>query len=274
MESKTMNRHFQHHQGNAARVGQQPYFGDITLAALARYNIAPGKDEIFKDSLYDSVAYAAAGQTSLSYFSSPVGQGTGFGGGTKTYSDTNMDLAGQLSAGTGFLIDRIEVEFQPTTPSVTADMPAVFGAQRACQLVNDAYVFGRSGYLSFTGPNNKVLLINGPMYRFPSVKNFEVDGALADVTTAGASLQSRTQFARWTGEPFDLFPVPIWLDSNMKFGIQLKWDEGVQALPSGNPARVFVRLGGLRVHIGGAAQTAHQHHHSQQHHHHRLMHRR
>jgi hypothetical protein len=263
------------HGGGGHEGGGGGYLPDVSLEALERFGVLPAATEIYKDSLYDSNPYPAAGSVALSFFANQIGQGVGLGGAAKTISDTNMELSGQLSQGTGFLIERIEVEFQPTTPSVTKDLPFFFGAAQSLQLGNDVYVFGRSGSLVFTGPNQKTFLIQGPMNRFPSMKNFEFDAAVADATTAGAAQQSRAGFARWAGEPYDMHPVPIWLDANMKFGIQLKWDEGVQALPSGNPARVFVRLVGLRVHLGPEYRrcapgiSGHAVHHRRMLHHHR-----
>lgn len=61
----------------------------------------PGLQDSIAEPRYDTAA-AVTGTTSLTYFQVPVGQGqTTFGAAAtaKSFSDTNMDLAGQLPAG-------------------------------------------------------------------------------------------------------------------------------------------------------------------------------
>lgn len=198
--------------------------------------------EFLTNSLYDSAAYPAAGLLSQAFFQVPVGSGTGFGGGAKSLSDTNMTLNGQLSQGQMFVITSLELEFQPTTPTVAAGMPAVFGAQLVATQINDAYIFWRSG--------NFVLRIlakdysqEAPLMKFPSQSDFSLQAALADVTTAGASFQSRIGFASAYGAPYILSPNNLLIPESTNFKATLAWPEGLQ--PITNPARVFVRLGGM-----------------------------
>lgn len=202
--------------------------------------------EFITQTLYDSNAYAAAGANSLIFFQVPQGAGTGFGGGTKSLSDTNMTLNGMLSKGQMFVVSTIEIEFQPTTPTVTAQMPAVFGAQAAAQIINDAYIFWRSG--------NGVLRIlakdysqEAPLMRMPSQSDFSLQAALADVTTAGSALQSRIGFASAYGPVYSLSPNNLLIPDNTNFKYTMSWPEGLQAIT--NPARVFVRLGGMLARV-------------------------
>lgn len=219
--------------------------GIPNLADLQKYVVNREGWEVIKQSFYDSAVYAAAGQVALNFFSTPIGQGVAaLGGGVKTLSDTNMNLAGQLPANQGFLIEGIEVSFEPTTPSVAAQLPAAFGAQAIAQIVNDSYVFRRSGSLTLT-IGSKPYLQEAPLMKFPASSDFAVSAALADVTTAGASLQSRIAYGKAVGRPYSLGSAPIFLTANQNFGVQLAWQEGVQALPSTNPARVRVSLFGL-----------------------------
>lgn len=212
-------------------------------AQAARYSVNREGWEAIRQSLYDFQQYAAAGSTQLSFFNLPIGQGTSYaGGGTKNLSDTNMTLAGQLPANQEFLIQSIEVVFIPTTPTVAAAMPAAFGAQAVAVQVNDAYIFRRSGNLVLT-IGSKPYLQEAPLQRFPSKTHFEVNAALADVTTAGAALQSRIAYGKATGRPYLLSPVDLLLPQNQNFGITLNWPEGVQAIS--NPARVGVILDGI-----------------------------
>lgn len=206
-----------------------------TRAQLSRYSVNRPGWEAVKQSLYDYQAYAAAGQSVLSFFTLPVS-------GTKTLSDTNMTLAGQLPKNQEFLITSIEVFFSPTTPTVAAQMPAAFGAQAIAQIVNDAYIVGRAGNLNLT-IGSKPYLQEAPLGRFPQKAYFDVSAALADVTTAGANLQSRIAYGHWCGRPYLLDPAPLLLPENQNFSVSLNWPEGVQAIT--NPGRIGVILDGI-----------------------------
>lgn len=207
-----------------------------TRAQLSKYSVNRPGWEAIKQSLYDYQVYAAAGQSQLTFFALPVGQGG------KTNSDTNMTLAGQLPKNQEFLIQSIEVFFSPTTPTVAAQMPAAFGAQAIAQIVNDSYIVGRAGNLNLT-IGSKPYLQEAPLGRFPQKAAFSVDGALADVSTAGASFQSRMAFGQWRGRPYLLDPAPLLLPENQNFSVSLGWPEGAQAIT--NPGRIGVILDGI-----------------------------
>jgi len=210
--------------------------------SLSAYNVNRDGWEAIKQSLYDSQAYAAAGAVSLSFFQLPVGQGTGFGGAAKTYSDTNILSPGQMPANQEFLIQSVEVSFFPTTPTVAAQMPAAFGAQAIAQIVNDAYIFYRAGNLNLI-IGSKSYLQEGPLLRFPPKAYFEVHAALADISSTAANLQSRIAFATARGRPYNTQPANLRLVSNQNFNCQLSWPEGLQAITT--PARIFVILDGI-----------------------------
>lgn len=200
--------------------------------------------EFVTQSLYDSAAYPAAGLLSQAFFQTPQGAGTGFGGGSKTLSDTNMVLNGQLPSGNMFVASTIEIEFQPTTPSVTAAMPAVFGVQAVAGLINDAYVFWRSGNLTLR-ILQKDYSQEAPLMRFPSQCDFSLQAAAADVSTAGASFQTRIGFASSYGPTYALAPNNLLIPETTNFKVTLAWPEGLQVIS--NPARMFVRLGGMQA---------------------------
>lgn len=207
-----------------------------TRAQLSKFSVNRPGWEAIRQSLYDFQAYAAAGQAVLTFFANPLGQGG------KTLSDTNMTLAGQLPKNQEFLIQSIEVVFFPTTPTVAAQMPAVFGAEAAQSLINDVYIVGRSGNLNLT-IGSKPYLQEAPLGKFPPKTHMCVDAALADATTAGANLQSRTGYAYWSGRPYVLDPAALLLPENQNFSITLNWPEGVQAIT--NPGRIGVVLDGI-----------------------------
>lgn len=216
--------------------------GVPSYSDLSAYNVNRDGWEAIRQSLYDSQAIAAAGVTTQTYFALPVGQGTGFGGGVKTLSDTNMLAPGAMPANQEFLIESVEVSFFPTTPTVAAQMPAAFGAQAISQIINDSYIFYRAGNLLLT-IGAKGYLQEGPLLRFPPKAYFELHAALADVSSTAASLQSRIAFANARGRPYMLKPANLRLVSNQNFSATLNWPEGVQAIT--NPARIFVILDGV-----------------------------
>lgn len=227
--------------GGGGRAPGSPggYVAGITN--LQNFQVNTNVWETLTQSLYDSAVYPAAGATSIAFFQQPVGQGTGFGGSAKTNSDTNMVASGMLPANQMFLIESFEVDFQPTTPTVAAQMPAVFGAEVVAAIVNDAYIFQRSGNFTLT-VGAKPYLQEAPLSRLPASSNFHVRGALSDQTTPAANLQSRVVFGVYEGQPYIITPNNILLVSNQNFGVTLAWPEGVQAIT--NPARVFVIMNG------------------------------
>lgn len=215
------------------------------LSDLKNFSVTWSQWELITQSLYDSAAYPAAGTSSpIQFFQNPVGQGTGFGGGTKSLSDTNMVSPGMLPQGQMFIVTSVEVDFQPTTPTGanSAYLPAAFGAQEPASLINDAYIFRRSGYLQFN-VLSKQYLQEAPLMRFPATADFVADGALADATTAAATSQSRISWGTTVGQPYVLTPNNILIPSTTNFAVTLNWPEGAQAITSA--ARVFVRLNGL-----------------------------
>jgi hypothetical protein len=195
----------------------------------------PGQWEAIPWVLYDYQAYAAAGASQLSFFQAPVGQSG------KTYEDTNMVLAGQLSKNNAFLIHAIEVAFWPTVPGVAADNPAAFGAEAIANIVNDVYAINHSGYLQLT-VNNKVYMTDGPLGQFPSKRNMELSAALADASTAGADLQSRIAYAYNGGDQRQWGDLPIFLEESQSFGVTLNWPNGKAVVT--NPARIGIRMAG------------------------------
>lgn len=212
-----------------------------TRSQLDAYNVNRQGWEGITQALYDSNAYPAAGQNVLSFFNLPIGQGTGVGGGTKTLSDTNMTLAGQMAANTEFLIQSIEVIFQPSRPAVAGGNPSEFHVAAINPLVNDSYLFWQGGNLVLT-IGSKDYLQEGPLGVFPPKAWFEVQGAYSDTTTAGLGQTNQLNFASARGRPY-LLKAALRLVSNQNFGVTLNWPEGKAAIT--NPARVFVRLDGV-----------------------------
>jgi hypothetical protein len=108
-----------------------------SLAELAQYNVnRPNQVEAIRSSLYDTQAYAAAGQTQLQFFQVPKGQSS------KTFADTNMTSAGQLASPQSFLIETVELYFIPGV------LPGVVGTANtasATNFMNDVSKFYTGG---------------------------------------------------------------------------------------------------------------------------------
>jgi hypothetical protein len=202
---------------------------------LSQYSVNRPGWEAIRQSLFHFQAYAAAGTTQLTFFQTPIGSATGQG------SDTNMQNAGLLPTNQEFLVQSIEVYFFPTVPAVAAANPSAFGAQAVAAAVNDAYLFGRTGNLAFV-IGSKPYLNEAPLGRFPGKVHFAVDAAVADISTTGASMQSRIAVPYWVGRPYLLSPADLYLISTQNFSVTLNWPEGAQAIA--NPARVGVVLDG------------------------------
>jgi hypothetical protein len=215
------------------------------ISDISQFNVINWNDwEITTQSLYDSAVYLAAGQPSLAFFQQPIGQGVGFGGGAKSLSDTNLNLAGQLPNGQMFIVTSVEINFQPTTPTVAADMPAAIEAASTLpHLVNDSYIFWRSGNLVFN-VLSKNYLSEAPLMSFPPTADLAGFAAAASGTTAD---QLVINFANSSGPTYLLTPNNILITSNQNFKVTLAWPEGNQVIA--NPARVFVRLNGMNMRL-------------------------
>lgn len=236
--------------GNAAQNAIQAAFANPNTIAipipsrgqLDAFNVNREGWEAITQGLYDSGVYPAAGVTQLSFFQTPQGQGTGFAGGAKTLEDTNMTNAGVLPANQEFLIQSVEVNFEPATPTVALGMPAAVdvAASLAVQ-INEAYIFYRTGYLVlFIGAKN--YLNEAPILKFPPKAYFKLDAATALGNTAqAANVASNIAFATARGRPY-LLKAPLRLVSQQNFSVTLNWPT-LRAIT--NPALVYVTLDGV-----------------------------
>jgi hypothetical protein len=224
-------------------------------ADFARYRVTnPDESEILRQRLYDFNLYQQAGQTQLSFFSNPIGQGLSTApgaaaGSAKSLHDTNMKTANMLPSGNRFIVETIEIVFQPGSVSTAntftpQTLMGTLGAIAAAQVgaVNDAYTFANSGLLSFNVLDKNYL--NEPLMRsFPPQTAFRLDTSIAGIDTDLTTLATfGVSLLQCEGRPYYLEPE-ITLDPAVNFGISLNWP-GVVALPSGFNARVGVILDG------------------------------
>lgn len=165
-----------------------------------------GQVEAIWQPLYHFLPYAAAGQTVLTFFQQPVGQGG------MTQRDTNMEAAGMLPAPKGMLVTAIEVLFLPAGP------PSAAAAVDS--LLNDMYLVGGTDAANNTGGfldffiGSKSYLTDGPLMKFPP--SYRI-GGYADHGTGAFS----SNYSTFAGRTYEI--TPIRLVSNQNFNVTLNW---------------------------------------------------
>ena len=206
--------------------------------------------EVLNDFLYDWLPYPVAGQTQLSFFTTPQGQGVSFWDNTqtKTYEDTNMEVGNQMPRGESFLVKHIALRFYQATLPV---QQTVGLAAPAAALIpaNDAYLFWNRGWLEFKVVN-KVQARLAPLGSFPPPTHNELDAAAAVAYTLAAAATESDQVVashlRARGPLFTLAGDGVTLEYGMKFQLNLNWSAkqaittaaGVQAMLIGKRMRV------------------------------------
>lgn len=205
-------------------------------ALMAKRLTDPRFKEAIRQSLYDTLTFDSGVTTSLRFFSTPQG-------GTKTKTDTNLDLAGQIPQGHKFIADGIEVHVLPGSSAasyVRESIVKTAAALAAPNFANDVWALGESGYLTVKiGP--KEYLTEGPLYRFPPQSGLDLRAAAAvENTNTTVVNQVTADYARFGGRPYILMPeLPI--EANTNFEVTLNWPAAF-ALPSGFDARIKVVL--------------------------------
>lgn len=206
------------------------------LAELQAYAVnRKGQYEGIRQTLYDYQTYAAAGQTSLSFFQVPLGQAG------KTVADTNIEVAGSLPQPKHFLVESIEVRFWP------GDLPVVQAAALgASNYTNDVVTLSKSGSLNFF-IGSKTYLEEAPIGRFPPKTKVDAEFAAAlefkQAVAADAEQQLTMDLAYMCGRPYFINPATL-LIPTQNFKVTLAWPTAV-ALPSDTDARIGVVLDGV-----------------------------
>lgn len=193
------------------------------FASLARnfgVNVA-NVVEAIRQPLFDTLTYAAAGQTSLTFFSTPIGQGG------KTKVDTNLTNAGMLPAPQNFLITAIHLDFKPNAAQTPGSL------LEGGLIIDDTYTFGTNGLLEVQ-VGSKVQLSDGPLSVFPPRTSMDV----AIATTVAATTAG---YGQWKGMVYDITPILVPWGQN--FNVALTWNALVP-LPSTLAATVRCTLDG------------------------------
>lgn len=204
-----------------------------SLAALQRSRTTiPGAKEVLWAPLYDSFTYPAAGITGgVRLFQNQVGNG-------RTREDTNMQINGQLPAGWHFLAKGVEILFYPGLLPSRVGQDNTLPAGRA-NFTNDCYTFFQRGALILE-ISDKRLINESPLGVFPAQSGLAADFALSDTTSPGAARLSVADYAVNRGAAYRTQDITIFNGYN--FNVQIDYPNGAAPLPSGQPARVYVRL--------------------------------
>ncbi|MGH7886248.1 MAG: hypothetical protein ACREPG_00155 [Candidatus Binatia bacterium] len=218
----------------------------------------PGQPEVIRQTLYDAELYPLAGQQQVLLFQRQIGAGftTAIGaavGSPKTLADTNMTLAGQLPALLNFVLQSIELRFEPGRSAVAQTfLPAVWSdATDPASLVaanaglaawNDFQQFVLSGWLVLR-IGNKDYLTEAPLNRFPPKTRYDLFSAFAADGPVTTPAVYRAQVADMGGRPYFIDP-PISLMSNQNFSVTLFFPSAIPTI-SGFNARVNCVLDGF-----------------------------
>lgn len=189
-----------------------------------------GMAEAITQPLYSYQAYPAAGSANPFVFfqSQQIG--------TVTAEDTNMQLAGQLSAGQSYLIQGIGIDYLPGTAAIR------FGAQSALGQIADLYAILRRGVLTIT-IGGKDYLQMAPLMSLPVRAHINGVLAVADQTTPAAAMQTLGSVGYSDGPVFN--PRPLLIPPSQAFKATISFPAGAVAIPSADAAaRIGVQFYG------------------------------
>src|SRR5213075_1262390 len=141
---------------------------------MSRINIMPddmkrflqvaGNEEAVDQPLYHYQSYGTSGATTFTFFNTATGSAT------NGLADTNMDNAGNLSAGKRFAVAAISIDLLPSAPMV-------FNAASTASALNDAYkVLNGVGYMNFQVLNKNYLTV-APLTAMPAGQGLFIGGA-------------------------------------------------------------------------------------------------
>jgi len=226
---------------------------DYNVQTLAAYRVnQPGTAEVIRQRLYDFQVYPTAGQAQFTFFALPIGQGITSAqgavvGSAKTYADTNMELSGALPRPKNYLVESVEVIFEPgsvaTANTYVPALPNQFLAASAAAVlsqIQDVNLLRQSGWLEFY-IGSKTYLYEAPLGVFPAKVRMELDAAVSSNSATTAEVAAVS--AKWGGRPYYMDP-PITLESLQNFAVYIKFP-GAVATPSGFNARLGIAFDGV-----------------------------
>lgn len=213
----------------------------LTQSDLDQHRTALATQDIIYAPLFDSAAYASAGQNQIVMFTSPLGQGTTTAPsatGSKTLADTNMTAAGQLTKGNEFFMIGQELML---FPGETIEQNLGAGAT-VNGFINDTYIIGKSGVLTLQIGSNRNYIQDGPLMIFPPAVRLAVASGIGGTSTAGTQSVLTADYAAWSGEPYAI--TPVYIEATQGFQETLQWPALVTVQVT---ARLFSRLRGYLI---------------------------
>ena len=240
---------FRHLAGNGLllTVGPIPQASDFASRRVTRRN----SSEVIRQRFYDYQLYATAGVAQMSFFSQAQGAGvtTAAGavvGSAKSLWDTNLEMPNTLPSGKMFMVESIEVDFQPGlsaaantyTPAALVAF-AVAAAATVGGSVNDVQTIMNSGMLEFN-VSSKNYLRETPLKVFPPKTTIDLTAAVAsNSATVGEVAFAKAQAV---GRAYYMEPE-ITLEPAVNFEVLVRWPAAV-ATPSGFNGRLGIILDG------------------------------
>lgn len=212
----------------------------LTTDELAQHVTQLAQQDVIYAPLYDSASWGTAGQTQLTFFTAPVGQGTTTApgaSGTKTLADTNLNSAGQLTKGNEFFMTGQEFMFFPGSNPEQA-----IGAAGINGFLNDTYLASKSGFVTLQVGSNRNYIQDGPLGIFPPNARLYVAAAIGGTDTAATNSVLSNVYASWSGEPYEI--TPVYIEATLGFQESIQWPAAVALATT---ARIFSRLRGYLV---------------------------
>ncbi len=212
----------------------------LTLQELHDHVTQLATQDVIYAPLYDAATWGTAGQTQISFFAAPVGQGAsstpGFVG-AKTLADTNLNSAGQLTKGNEFYMTGQEFVFYPgSSPEQDVTAGGVNG------FLNDTYNASKSGYVTLMVGSNRNYIQDGPLGLFPPSARLAVAAAYGGTDTAATNSILTAVYAAWSGEPYEI--TPVYIEATLGFQEFIQWPAAVTLATT---ARIFSRLRGYLI---------------------------
>lgn len=232
-----------------------PFTGMPTREDFNRGRVTnPDQSEVIRKRYYDYLLYPTAGLLQMNFFSQQVGAGltTAVGaaaGTTKTLADTNLELANTLPSGIEFLVESIEIVFDPgsvsTANTYTPANVSLFAAAAAAAVagqLNDVNLILQSGIVQLK-VLSKPYMTETPIRSFPPKTRLSVDSSMA--STSATQGQNAIASGKADGRPYYMEP-PITLQPAVNFNLFIGWP-GLVATPSGFNGRLGVIFDGYEM---------------------------
>lgn len=193
--------------------------------------------DVIVQPLYDTLNIVAAGTLLLNYFATPMGQGQSAFGATgvaKSISDTNMQLAGQLSAGYNF--DLLGFRIQPQFN---------IGNIAAMALTNDPQTWTYGGVFTFSIASKVYCQV--PIDTVPAGCGVagSQNGLAAGTAVTGGSVTAHG--VPHISNSFTIGNKPLRLSQSQTFNVTLTWPIVIPntsvtpgASADGIPVRVYL----------------------------------